>query len=957
MTWIRTKRRKSAVAYISVLSTVVVSSLVIGIDTPPAAAEVPPAQEVTISTFNTAPPIDVVLSKGTTTMNLTNFKNALTTKIANDGYDTSRLGIQEITASSRSVSNSFSWASDRSPAVNNSYGFNNNGASFSMTGNQTLPGKGANWVNLPKNDNTQRFSFSYNLDFGDNFNSAGMLLNVKDNGSYLTGNVLQLGKSVSSGTSIQNSFLGTFIYHKNQNSINISTTYSSPLNIPAAGNLEVLVKKDAIEVFSNGGLAGSMSTPNKTGSGFGFYSDHYAHNCYRVGQFSFNNLQLVETNERTMSQVLQSPTWRDNSYRALVNVADPIESDFLNTDTRNANLVRFLNNGIHYLAWGSGTNLAANQSFVNSNDSNGFALNTTSFTTAVNATAAYIEQNFYDVNPPSDTDYVVIDNPIKIGVSPASAAKDTETEEFPSGSWMLTQDPDYFYNGNGIYANSGTYLSDLPTTVDKTGKYSITYQDSLVKNLYVHRKPTAAFDVAYCSLSANRTCMFGGETVPAGTLHYTTMSTDPDTDPDKWKKKDDKGFGVGIVDQKWEYRYVNQTGWTEGEPPATKANVVNDLIVRLSVKDVHGAWSETSVKTVTDGATVAPIAEFSYGSQRIVSGDKLNIINTSYAPNGLPLNRYAWVLEQSVNGGWVQKGTWNLTTGDITPLKSVFVNGESGGWRYTLTVTNSIGVSSRPYSLGFYVESDATPPLIQNSVAGSSEWYHEGFPMVTTYSDEGTGLLDWGYVINKNATAPGPGNRGAYTVGTSESVTHTIPSVEGVYYLHTHATDRAGNSTWRTFGPYQIDLTAPTGSCKAEWSSTVQGDAQVNCVGTDSTSGVLDWTLSGVSKTGATGVFPMTPAPGALIAIESDKANHKTQVVVTATPAIKLANQKVNGIVNLADEQVGVSVVATNRTPMIYTLNAVTVTANGVGLNCGKTSLTPGESTTCQGNVPVTAIK
>ena len=132
-------------------------------------------QNVTISIFP-KPKVDIVLAKSRTTTNVTNFKNDLMNALKSQGVDTSDVNITSVQAEQVDLQNSFSWQQDLSGSIG-SIAFANGGRDVTMKGNPSLPGKNCIYILPPKGNQDQKFTFSYNIDYGDSFNAAGMLLN------------------------------------------------------------------------------------------------------------------------------------------------------------------------------------------------------------------------------------------------------------------------------------------------------------------------------------------------------------------------------------------------------------------------------------------------------------------------------------------------------------------------------------------------------------------------------------------------------------------------------------------------------------------------------------------------------------------------------------------------------------------------------------------------------------
>ena len=183
-----------------------------------------------------------------------------------------------------------------------------------MVGNSLYSGKNAIWI-IPEKDLEQTFTFGYNINYGDSFNAAGMLLRVEEDENILRGYMLSFnntsGDNWHSTANSSNGAIGEFSYIKNQNRANMTKTLKKALNINTSGTLTVKATSTEIEV-SGGGLSGTLTydLENPMGTGFGFFSDHYSHDCENIGSFSLTNINLKTESVKKIEEVLREPDWR-----------------------------------------------------------------------------------------------------------------------------------------------------------------------------------------------------------------------------------------------------------------------------------------------------------------------------------------------------------------------------------------------------------------------------------------------------------------------------------------------------------------------------------------------------------------------------------------------------------------------------------------------------------------------
>ncbi len=174
------KRNKILISIITIIITIIIAmqSLIY----------VTNAVDTVELSFMPSPYIDIVLAKGRTTVNLDNFKTDMEEALADEGIDISKVNIYAIESEEVNLQTAFEWKEDISSSVG-SISFANNGRDIQMRGNRTNEGKNAIWI-VPEKETEQTFTFSYDIDYGDNYNAAGMLLRVKEEGNTLTGYML-----------------------------------------------------------------------------------------------------------------------------------------------------------------------------------------------------------------------------------------------------------------------------------------------------------------------------------------------------------------------------------------------------------------------------------------------------------------------------------------------------------------------------------------------------------------------------------------------------------------------------------------------------------------------------------------------------------------------------------------------------------------------------------------------
>jgi len=172
----------------------------------------------------------------------------------------------------------------------------NNGKTVTMKGNRRNPGKNAIWTNIDYD--IKSISFDYSVNFGDSFNAAGVLLSVKEVNGKLEGYMISFNNYTwKSQAANKTGAIWKFTYDMN-NYTNMNKTLVSSLNINTSGTLKIDIDDETIKI-SGGGLTNpvNISDSNINRNSFGFFSDHYSHNCSSIGQFNLNNIKVFVEEE------------------------------------------------------------------------------------------------------------------------------------------------------------------------------------------------------------------------------------------------------------------------------------------------------------------------------------------------------------------------------------------------------------------------------------------------------------------------------------------------------------------------------------------------------------------------------------------------------------------------------------------------------------------------------------
>ena len=791
------------------------------------------SQEISFS-LTPDPYIDIVLAKSKTNTNVTNFKQDLLNALNTQGVNTNLVNITSVEAQDVNIADGFDWKRDVSASIGN-ISITSNGKNVEMKGNRTNAGKNAIWI-IPEENEEQEFSFSYDIDYGDSFNAAGMLLRVQQLGSTLTGYMLSFNNTWYSDAGNNYGAIWKFTYGIGQNSTNIGKTLVQGININKSGSLNVKVTDSQI-VITGGGMPNSViyNFTEEYGVGYGFFADHYDHNCSRIGSFQLTNINLRTTKVKKFTEVLREPNWRDNSIRVLVNVSDVVNKELDTTAELGEVVSRLINENIYFAAWGNNNNKTQFQNLISSNNGNGTFIDNSNYTNSIQQTAIYVK-NLIDAIDQKD-DYLLLEDHVKINLSPPELANDTADSNYPYGKWRIIHDFNYYENHIGQFANTGKYMDDFITEFDKTGKFTITYADSSIvpSEVYVHRRP-----VALIKSTKN------GNNIDLVSNSY---------DLDKYSTGNQ-----GIAQEEWRYKKTTDSTWTTGKLTTLSGNT--DYVIQLKVQDQQGVWSNPTSIYATNRTDALPIANFAIKNSEMSKYEQLEVIDTSYDPYGGTITSRTWEVYQGDN---------KIYTGSNPPTTYNTV----GDYSMSLTVTNNRGLTSETFTRKFTIIEDNIPPEVVAEPL-ESDWTEQVDVNIEFNDYGGSKFKSYQYAITDSQALPTSWSNNI----TNQTDKITI-STEGIQYLHIKAVDNAGNvSDDRVLGPYRIDRTNPNITYTGDLENITMDTLDLNLQASDTWSGVQSFTLNGEVIQNGPHTFDKN---GTYTLVATDKVGHSSSLNITIT--------------------------------------------------------------------------
>ena len=526
---------------------------------------------------------------------------------------------------------------------------------------------------------------------------------------------------------------------------------------PTTFDLKLEVKGEQINVIYNNNNVLSVKDSSYKEGYYGFFQTSHV-------DPRFYGISVETTKSKTFEQVLREPTWREDAKHVIVNVDNNIDDTLTSSSTIGEILSRTLADDIHFIQWGTDTNKSTTTNFIKQNDSKGLFTYNNNYNKAIEDTVNYIESLIEKQE--TEEQHITIGQEINLSVTPENFKTDAISDEYPNGRWKINHEYKYFTNNLGQSTEAGFYSPNLNCTFDKPGKYEITFDDEVVKTIYVHRKPVADFEINIDNLA----------------IELKSLSYDLDSSENN-----------GIANEKWYYKEVSESTWTEGK--LTKLDKTKIYMIKLEVTDEQGITNYTT-KYVGTGN---PVSKFTFTNDIVCKYNKLEINNSSYDPIGYDISTQTWELKKDGKlVGTYSEPILDFNTSNLGP----------GNYSYTLTITNSVNTKSESYTKSFTIVDDVAKPEIAVDTDINNAWLPEK-EVDVEISDNESNVSKWRYEF---VTSPTPTSiNDDWSNWETEKTEMTINSgaLSGRYYLHIQAYDEANNLTERTIGPFNLDNTNP----------------------------------------------------------------------------------------------------------------------------------------------------
>lgn len=359
--------------------------------------------------------VDLILTKGTTDIDLSTFKEDIINALKQHSIDVSNLNIQTIETSTVD-SNGF----DASEVFNN---WGRAGATGKWYLSTVTDKQGINKNVIVNSENTSGFTGFYDPNA---FDSSKIVFEFDSNSTNSDDDVMgaMIKFNVNSGSSNESKKVTTYmlVTHRgdsggytgirpqnanglfkvtngvfyNPNNINVGIYNLFPENIkPLALNSKLAwVRDSGTKHFKRYRLVAE-------GNNIKIYQQEWNNNriirdwelmidytdtdnpimsgSYGVFACSqpytqFTNITAQLSNEKTFEQSLLETTWRDDAHHVIVNVDDEVNSSFTDSKQYSEVLSRAVNDKIHLIQWGSSTNKQVMSDFIRDNGGMGVFL-------------------------------------------------------------------------------------------------------------------------------------------------------------------------------------------------------------------------------------------------------------------------------------------------------------------------------------------------------------------------------------------------------------------------------------------------------------------------------------------------------------------------------------------------------------------------------------------------------
>ncbi len=379
-------------------------------------------------------------------------------------------------------------------------------------------------------------------------------------------------------------------------------------NLYANHHFRIIVDKNTITVYDDGELLVNeyvLPDDGVDAYGYGPIISHGSHCCSQQSYFTFKNITMQTVTGKSLSDVINEHEWLPGTNHYVINLSGEVIPE-LSEDGKTSDVAAALmSNDVMFFGIGNDKSIDSYNRLLNIIDGFGENIQLTQKAedeeiseddiTVVKAVNQIVSRIKNDVLSKDYKIYETIttDEP----VSYSDTYSDPENDEVGTDEWKYEYDSSVFNEGNGthdefvtnepvtLFENSGAYkithiVSDDPTHGNENLKDYIKYADTdeYKKLILAHNRPVADMSINLMQSTDGKKCIVN--------VAYDSSDADHPSDSQK-----------GIREEKFYYKELNETAWTEGRFPS-EVEMGKIYIVKYVSKDIEGAYSRPCVRTI-----------------------------------------------------------------------------------------------------------------------------------------------------------------------------------------------------------------------------------------------------------------------------------------------------------------------------------------------------------------------
>ncbi|MGG3471551.1 PKD domain-containing protein [Neobacillus pocheonensis] len=380
---------------------------------------------------------------------------------------------------------------------------------------------------------------------------------------------------------------------------------------------------------------------------------------------------------------LANAGWRDGAARYFADISDNYIGELTQKSKRASILSKLITNSVNFIGLGNGKNQSQYLTLISQNNNNGAYFDNSNLDAALNNLVNMIVTKAN--NDSIVSTYLLLNDCVDYQVRYSDRESDPKNAE----RWLITHEPNFFENNQGIISTSGQYVSSPISCFDKVGKYIVQYQaqdnpkndwrftnfwywslDNKSKMIiYVNRKPIALFTAT----SDNG----GNVTIRDYSYDLDHLSQ----------------LNRGIQEWQWSWRQVESTTWNSGQPTSIDPNDV--YLIQLKVRDMENNWSDPFVQAI-GGGNLPPVAIFETNPSSAYLYGTFTLTDRSYDPAGLAITNRTWSVIK--NGTQIYSGATTPSVDNLRNWASGSGIDPKGNYSITEVVQNAVGLWSAPYT-------------------------------------------------------------------------------------------------------------------------------------------------------------------------------------------------------------------------------------------------------------------